>query len=397
MKRFARYTVLLLLVGIFAAGLGACGDPEEPTPPKAIANRTVLVYQVADNSLGRGNYDRMDIAEMVKGATNGKIKNNGRLLVYNSSPSADDILMEISKDGIDTIKTYSTPYYSVQSERMLEVFDDMQQFAPAMNYGLVLWSHGSGWLQNGIEDNIDAKPLSFGEEHGRSMNITTLAKVLDKGPTFSFLYFDCCYMGSVETLYELRKSSPVIVASATELPVYGMPYDQNLEHFFASGNADMISAAKNTYNYYNSLNGMSRTCTMCVINTSALEILATATRDIYSKCNPEWPEGYTPQRFMNYGISSCTYFDFENYVRALCFDMEGNERFDNAGELFTKFSDALSSVVTYAAATPKLWDTVPLTYHCGISTYILTSPVMAEKENYNTLSWYNDIVRSLQF
>ena len=59
-----------------------------------------------------------------------------------------------------------------------------------------------------------------------------------------------------------------------------MPYDKNIKCFFASPEADMVQAAKNTFNYYNSLNGADRSCTISVYNTSALEKLASVARNI---------------------------------------------------------------------------------------------------------------------
>ena len=75
------------------------------------------------------------------------------------------------------------------------------------------------------------------------MNVTTLARVLED-ENFSFIYFDCCFMMSVETLYEMRNTAPVIAGSVTELPVDGMPYHLNLSSFFRQGSADLIQAAK---------------------------------------------------------------------------------------------------------------------------------------------------------
>ena len=360
--------------------------------------RTVLVYQVANNNLGTSQYNEMDIKEMMEGAAAGAIPRDGRLLVYNAGPNANPLLFEITATGNDTLKTYTTDLYSVQSERMLEVLDDMQKFAPSNQYGLVLWSHGSGWIQDGMDDPEDTgiTPMSFGADRSRTMNITTLANTLAKGPELDFIYFDCCYMASVETLYELRHAAPVIAASATELLVYGMPYEQNLGDFF-SPTADLVSAAGNTFRLYDHLTGSNRTCTMSVINTAGLEGLAKATAAIYSAANGNMPASYEPQRFMNRGISSCTYFDFKQYVEALCIDADGAERFEGATTLLADFNNSLAECVEYAAATPYLWNSVPLTYHCGLSTFILENDSNSTYKNYNTLSWYADVASKLKF
>lgn len=390
------FNIVLLSAAAFVAT--GCSEKDEPEPPKEPGLRTVLVYQVANNNLGSSGYDRMDLAEMKEAALAGRIPENSHLLVYNAGYNRTPVLIELNKNGLDTLKEYSRDVYSVQSERMLEVLSDAQTLAgPTKEFGIVLWSHGSGWLQDGIADpadNISTK--SFGSENGRTMNISTLANVLSKGPKLSFVYFDCCYMASVETLYQLRDVAPVIAASATELLVYGMPYDKNVQCFFAE-TPDIEQAARNTFELYDAQSGSDRTCTMSVTRTAGLDNLAKTTAAIYERAPQPYPADYTPQRFMNKGIVNCNYFDFGNYVEALCLDNAGEERFEGAKALLDDFHKALEGCVTYAAATPKLWNTVPLTYHCGLSTYILMNDAYHRNQNYYTLGWYADVASKLKF
>ena len=395
-----RVTDLIYIVCVLSLAFifGSC--EETPDEPKVVeeCRRTVLIYQVANNNLGSAGYNEQDITEMRNGAAAGKIPADGRLLVDNAKPSASPLLLEIKDNGVDTLKIYSNEVLSVSSKRMYEVFNDVERFAPSKEFGLVLWSHGSGWLQDGIDDNAAPaiSTLSFGSEKGNTMNITTLANVLRNGPKLSFLYFDCCYMASVETLFELRDAAPVIIGSATELLVYGMPYDQNIEHFFSDEKA-LIEAAKNTFDLYNAMSGMSRTCTMSVIDTQYLEELACATAAIYEKASPRLPSTYQPQRFMSQPVQSCLYFDFENYVEALCVDNSGNERFEDAAELLASFKNALSKCVLYKASTPRLWNDFDIKYHCGLSTFIVDDESKISNRNYNTLQWYTDVVSKFKF
>ena len=122
-------------------------------------------------------------------------------------------------------------------------------------------------------------PLSFGDDYGAEMKVTTLAQALE-GRSFDFIYFDACLMGSVEVAYELRKLTPWIVGSPTELQVYGMPYHKNVPMFFLR-EPDLVGAARNTYEYYaDGTDGMVPAASMVVIDTRALDDLASATRDI---------------------------------------------------------------------------------------------------------------------
>lgn len=339
----------------------------------------------------------MDINEMYEGANNGMIPDDCRYLVYNAGPYSNPLLLEIKRNEIDTLKVYDNSALSVSSARMLEVFNDVDQLAPSKEFGLILWSHGTGWLQDGMSDIADnATTLSFGSEKGHTMNVTTLANVLAQVQPLSFLYFDCCYMASVETLYELKDVAPLIIGSATELLVYGMPYQTNLGCFFA-GEASLIAAARNTFNLYDAMQGSSRTCTMSVVRTSELDALAQVSAEIFSRANYKLPELYRPQRFMNRDYSSCWYFDMEDYIRTLCFGVDGSEQFDNATALFDEYEDVMRRCVLYKAATPRLWNDIDITRHCGMSTYIIDDPSKVYNKNYNTLSWYRDVVSHLKF
>lgn len=392
-------TFLTSIIIALSLALPSCDPSEDNDSLPVPGRRTVLVYQVANNNLGSSGFDIDDINEMKRGASQGAIPADCRLLVYSSRPSGTPCLFEIKKDRSDTLMTYSTDVLSVDSRRMLQALSDMERFAPAGDYGLVLWSHGSGWLQDGIADSNDGelvKPLSFGSEGSarHTMNITTLANTLAKGPKLGFIYFDCCYMASVETLYQLRYAAPYIVGSATELLTAGMPYDRNLACFFAPGEADLTGAARNTFDLYNGQNGMSRTCTMSVVRTDALEALADATARIYEAADGSLPAGFVPQRFMSYGVVPCYYYDFAHYVKALCFDGE-TERFENAGELHKAFAEAMDKCVLYSAATPYLWNSVPLDHHCGMSTHIMNRESDSTLKKYSTLAWYQDVASSL--
>jgi len=372
----------VILSAVALTGCSENGDePDGPGVP-----RSVLVYMVANNSLGSSHFDTADIDEMMTAARQGDF-GKSRLFVYHHAHNAQPVLKEITPEGERVIITYDTPESSVSSTRMNNVIADFKRLAPAQHHGIILWSHGSGWIENGMEaakampqeDANLISPQSFGDDGGRYMNVTTLAKVL-QGKGFDFIYFDCCYMAGVEVVYELRLCAPRIVASATELPARGMPYDETLRHLLKS-NADLVAAARATFNFYNTLPGQARTCTISVIDTAGLEALADATRDIYSVNNTP-SEGFSPQHFMT---SACYIFDFGQYADDLA------SRYPT---LRSNFDNAIENVVVYKASTPELWGIIPLTHHCGLSTY-LPDFAKTNRFNYDNLQWASDVASAL--
>ena len=120
----------------------------------------------------------------------------------------------------------------------------------------MLWSHGDGWLQNGSDDKtlpgLDQAPedgaavldvpsvAGWGMENSRKMKVSTLARTLEQSQPIDFVYFDCCYMASVEVAYEMRRATPVIVGSVIELPAEGMPYHKTPQHLFRTSWPDPV-------------------------------------------------------------------------------------------------------------------------------------------------------------
>lgn len=359
-------------------------EPIEPEPAKA--PRTLLVYMVATNNLGTGGFDDSDLREMAKAAEAGDF-GDGRLVVYHAS-SNGVVLKEITAEGCDTLKIYEKGQVSVTIDRMREVINDTKEFAPAKDYGLVLWSHASGWLQDGIVE--ESVPLrSFGQDgsiDSKKMNITSLAEAT-KDAKLSFIYFDCCYMGSIEVAYEMRHSASYMVMSPAEIPANGMPYDLNLKHLLNTNinlEEALIAAATSTFNSYNDVFEKGD-CpnTMAVIKTEGLEQLATATRQIYERApftrDTEIDyQKYSP-RYTKY------YYDYGQYVESLCIDTQ----------LLRLWHEALANTVRYASASPWIWSSFPVEHYSGLSTYILDNEAAGTVKDYNTLQWYKDVASTL--
>lgn len=380
--------LIITILCAMSLELYSCDENDTPQEPRE-TTRTILVYMVANNSLGVSNFDSNDLQEMVEAANN-DLFNNGRLLVYHAPTNQNPTLVEIAKDKITTLKQYDQSLLSVSSQRMQQVINDVKSIAPALDYGLVLWSHANGWLQTGIESNtilsvaknispvtFTMQPMAFGEDQGKSMNITTLAEVVDD-EGFSFIYFDCCYMATIEVVYQLRNATPYIIASAPEIPANGMPYEQNLPLLFADV-PKLQEACINTFDYYNSQNGLLRSCAISLIDTKYIEELAQVTSVIYEMKN-SLPEDFEPQKFTL--DSKCYYFDFGQYVTALSQDNL---------QLLSQWNEALNKVVIYKASTPRMWNQLKLDWHSGLSTYILENATDFTTKGYDQLQWWKDV------
>ena len=371
-------TGIVLFLSVFA--LTGCKDEPKNTP------RTVLVYMAANNSLGTGGYDSKDLREMKEAVTgNPDVFNGGRLVIFYAPTDGTQVLYELlpGSGELKELKRYASDQYTVSASRMNEVMNDARSVAPADSYGLVLWSHALGWTQDGRKEEVTGR--SWGSDRGQTMNITTLASVL-RDKAFDWIYFDCCYMGSVEVLYELRGVTNRVVASASEIPVDGMPYNKNLPLFFQP-TADLARAAQNTFEYYDRQSGVDRTCTITVYNLSGMDQLADATRSIYMNASK-----VLPSSFYNLALSldgKPLFYDFGVYVRGM---VETNDIYK---DLLEKWNLAYRDVVEYENATPYLWNRIPLEQFTGMSTYIARGEDDMTYRGYNTLEWYETVAKYL--
>lgn len=398
--------VAVTLVVLTSLMVTACSssstDEPEPVEP---TQRTVLVYISSRNSLGQDGYDDDDIQEMLTAAGKGDLGKN-RLILFHSCYNDTPAIKEITANGVVTLKSYDDDLNAVDGATMKQIIADVKQLAPANHYGLVLWSHGSGWYENGLTDESkNIAKRAFGEDRGpngtlrgRFMNVSTLASVLD-GENFDYVYFDCCFMACVEVAYELRKVTPTIVASVSELPSPGMPYDKTVKYLL-SDNGDADLAAEETFNYYNAQSGEDRTCTMSVIKTDKLDALAQAVRNVY-EMHPSLDTSVTVQQFAGMRSSYYnSYFDLADYLNKLADVAASSSTVTDVEALRTACNKAISAIddcLTYKAATPYLWHLNPYGYemkidtHCGLSTYILSIPANASTNNYSNLQWYADV------
>lgn len=397
-------------LSVFAPALVACGgdgpEPQPEIPPEPV-ERTVLVYMVANNNLGYAydpaegitdGYDNADIDEMCVAAQKGALAGN-RLIVYHADYMAQPELKEVTPKGtVRTLRTFEAGVPATSAARMAEVIAETKRLSPAGHYGMVLWSHASGWLENGIAEEPpygpSASPKSFGEDAGRRMNVTTLARVLD-GEEFDYLWFDCCHMATVEVAYELRHVAGMIAGSVAELPSKGMPYDLALQYLMAV-EPDLPAAAKAVFDSYDSFrapdDAWKRTCTMSVINTAGMEQLAAASRQVFALAGRTVAFDEV-QAFRKAG----TYYDFGHYMQRLCSAAEGDAWQSDAHKAaFEGVENALNDVLVYQAATPWLWegmryDQVKIDRHSGLSTYIVNRPGGEFTSNYCNLRWWDDV------
>lgn len=387
MKRFIGSIIIILITAM----MFSCGK-NEPVKKNEPAKRTILVYMIAANNLGTLGYDSIDLAEMETAIS--KYGTNGcRFLVFRVSNSAPVTLFEFTEDANGRVnrkilKTYNNKLPATSIKRMAEVFGDMLLLAPANEYGLILWSHASGWAVNLPKNPIMLKSKrenlvirNFGMDGRSEMRLDELEQAIPAG-IFDFVYTDACYMGAIEVAYQLRNKVNYLIASPTIILGEGMPYHLNVLEFSAD-EVDYKKICENTYRYYNSKSGEWQSCTISLTDCTKLDALAAVSKHIYSNTT-ELNDISGIQNYIAPSDGKCIFFDFGQYMQ------ERLKQSMNEAELLDVFKDALKDVVLYKQSTNKIYNELVInkTNYSGLSVYIEGTGGDDNDDYYHTTDWY---------
>ncbi len=293
MKSALRFLSWMLILFVWSA----CEDENHDSPIVRSNVRTVLVYIVADNSLSSFASD--DYKEM-KAGMQALDEEGMHLLVYMDVRGGTPFLAELAYQNgelVETIlKSYEENRNSVGTAETLEVFNDVFTNAAyrADSYGLVYWSHCDGWIPYPIPSS-QISPLWIGQDtnggkEDNRMNLSDFVTVMQAAPHFDFIMFDACFMLSVEVAYALRNYTDYVLASPTEIPGPGAPYDLLVPYMFSSKGAaiQMATAYFDEYErIYAEGKGISNEnwtggTSIGVLSTAELNSLAAETAQILS-------------------------------------------------------------------------------------------------------------------
>lgn len=372
-------------------------DPEisspEPEPVPEMGARTVLAYIAADNTLS--SFSTIDINEMVEGIEQVDTRNNN-LLVYVDRYSTSPRLIRICRNTsnkviLDTLVTYTnTPRNSVGVAEMKEVLSYVVDKFPSDSYGFVMWSHGDGWIPF---PKVNSRWIGQDTDNGQKdkrLNIDDLRIVLESQPQkFDYIFFDACYMQSIEVAYELRHCADYFIGSPTEIPGPGAPYQKVVPFLFAKNDAASGIAAA-YFDYYNAIyddgRGISDAnwtggVSVAVLRSDKLEALAAASRQIpfYSgtNINSSGILCYDPFAYPH------SYYDLAGLAKACASNQS----------IYNEWEVAYKDAIPYAKTTSRNFSGIgqqmfPMNGFTGVAAYIFKNSSSFQDKYYKTLAWY---------
>jgi hypothetical protein len=393
MNKRSSPVISLLFCFFLLLSFSACHKDDDTI--ETFQGKTVLVYMVADNSLS--SEANINIDSLEAGLSRDTV--NGNLLVYVDQLNDVPKLIQLVKPDNGTVRQQVVKAYkeqnSVSPTVMASVLKDVTDCFPSTSYGLVLWSHGYGWLPatstSKAITSASARAVSlrwFGLDGTDEMSLPDLVTALSAGPHFDYILFDACFMGGVETAYALRGCTNYVIASPAEVLADGFPYKKLVPSLFGSTESDYIRIASLFYDYYNSQSGYRHSAAISCVKCSELENLAVEEKvlidvhvddlNTFDAASVQAMDSYTPHLF----------YDLGHFVE--CFTTE-QER--------TSFENQLSKTVVYQACTPNILSVgssgytgfFPVNHFSGLNTYLPPSGNATLNTSYQTMEWYSAV------
>lgn len=312
---------------------------------------------------------------------------------------------------------------SASWKTLSHVISDVADMFPAKSYGLLVFSHASGWLpehalaefeKRGISplpiaeqtstaaesaatvthcantvSTIDSSDCRFAADRtiivdgSNEMSIADFAKAIPKD-LFDYIVFEACFMAGVEVAYELRDKTPVIFASSAEIVHPGLQttYASKLSQLLARDITGFGQSAFNNILAYPA-DDVTGSATYSVIRTGRLNALADFVR---LNCDFDREVNIADiQHFDRLKSGNRLFFDFEDYYSRLL----------DTDEQRAELSRLIAACVVWKQATPEFMTQDPKTNlngfvisnHSGLTTYIPQPAFGALNEEYALTSW----------
>lgn len=304
------------------------------------------------------------------------------------------------KPVTDTLKVYENMDLSASRESIRQVLQDVKERFPSRRYGMLVSSHGTGWLPPAYNYNSEtsrasrrkalAQPATpwpatkaIGNQYVGSATNVTWVPLQDFAEAFplhlDYLILDTCLSGAVEVAYELKDVCDRFVISPAEILTAGMVYSTLSWDMFAAGDPDLRTYCEEYFKYYDSQSGNHRAGTIALVESAGLDALAGAFGAIVDAHRAALQQPSVRESTQRYFYNSSPLRFFYD-LRDFCVQLGAT-----SAEL-DRLDAALAAAVPYHAETPMFFD-LPLEHCCGLSVYIPEAGRPQLNDYYKTLAW----------
>lgn len=374
---FKNIGFLIILLSLF----WSCCKNENPKT----YDKVIILYMAANNNLD--SYAVENIT-MLKSGYVPDYKDPNILILFKHISGEVPSLIRLYKDdkgniNEELIKSY-LGYNSASSSTLQDVLLTVKKNYYSLDYGLILWSHSTGWLPKGyfdshpsgltfFEDPFAGIVKSFGYDRGEEIELTELADAIPF--KLSFIIFDACFNGGIETVYEFKNKAEFIVASPTEILATGFPYDSIILPLFED--SDLNSVCEIFYDYYTTRTNYNA-ATISIFKTSDLPALAQICRTVFQNNRNKIASVNLSLIQPYFRLDKHWFYDMEDFIVQIA----------SPGELLV-FRTALSNVVIGKWHTDSFLS-IAINRYSGISTYVPNPPDNELDTFYKLFKWNID-------
>lgn len=399
--------ILFLILSLTILSLSFSCKKEKLRPSSE--GRVLVVYITGNNSLSA--YADLNLEGMMQGYLPDHDSADRLLVFFHNrvvTPVLYDIYLDASGEPVKSEITHFDMKVSASAEAVGTVLNFVKGKYPSKHYGLIMWSHSTGWLPEGyftsgppkgsgavpssapeVTDHRDifgdavvklaindgASPLSFGQDEltKQEIDIRDLADVMPMH--FDYIFFDSCLMGGIEVAYEFREVTDYMGFSQTEILANGFPYSEMMYPFFNYDIEKALSEAARIYvEYYSS--SQWPYATFSVVDCRKLEPLASACAKIYSQNRDKVADLNMASIQGYFRMNKHWFYDLGSFVKAL----------NPGNELTGEFNAALNDIFIFKEATEDFL-TIKIFDYSGFSTYIQNPSEPYLDSYYMTLDW----------
>lgn len=409
LNRCACSGVLVLFAGFLLISFYSCDKEVEKK-----SKRNILFFVATDDSSSSIDGDTPDKINQIRA---GWKPGKGEMLIYVDRKGQGARLLRINDQlqgdggyGLDTLETYGVEN-SADSEVLSRIINTMNRDYPADRYGMIFFSHGSGWLPEGTLISPRSLVIDNGGGTKREMEYTDFASAIPDGQ-FDFIILEACLMADAMSMYELRNKAEYILASSAEIVAPGFTYitANEIMRLFDTGNniKNIVSGFGQSYHDYIvktfAEGNARRSLTMSVIKMSEMENLASVTKSVLQ--GTAFDEATLmvdidkiqtfdrPNALIRSGEKKSRYFDLGHTVENLVSDSKYNV-FANQMEktVVWKASTDRFLLENYSNGLPNLseYNGFYINRHSGLTTYIEQDVFPYINSAYRNSSWYKAI------
>lgn len=384
--RLAAAVAFAALFGVLPAG---CTKELTETPAPC---RPLVVYMALDNDL-RGEFSSR-LAALRAGWRPGM-----ELWVYADTPEGASLgRMDSTPEGVAlrTVERYGEEN-SASGATLERVLRTVWHLCPSDGYGLLFFSHATGWLpEGGLQAPLVSR--SIGLDQGSEMSLDAFVSAIPSGMPLDYVIFEACLMAGAEVALALAGHTDWVLASSAEVvePGFRPLYAENLALLTDGGRPveEQLAAFGQRYMaHVRTLSGTGCSATLSLIRTSSMPALAEAVRRVTRGFADEEGRDTPPaglQHFDRPGAygdrpAAARFYDLEAYVEACLADPDAEAAFRGALADAVVWRDATERFLGGDGSPYKGFD---IGRHSGLTLYVPRGEFPALNETYRRTAWW---------